>query len=100
MNDIRISNGTGLPFADAKTQTQTKNSSTSAFSDTLRNAINDVNKFQQDANQTLINFQTGNSGSLHETMIALEKADISFRTMLQVRNKLLEAYQEIMRIQV
>ena len=39
-------------------------------------------------------------GDLQETMIALEKADVSFRLMMQIRNKVLDAYQEIMRMQV
>jgi flagellar hook-basal body complex protein FliE len=38
--------------------------------------------------------------SLHDTMIAMEQADVSFRLMMQVRNKIVDAYQEIMRIQV
>jgi len=42
----------------------------------------------------------GESKNLHETMIAMEKADISFRLMMGVRNKIIEAYQEIMRMQV
>ncbi|MGO9212512.1 MAG: flagellar hook-basal body complex protein FliE [Syntrophales bacterium] len=42
----------------------------------------------------------GNSGSIHDAVIALEKADLSFRKMIQVRNKILEAYQEVMRMQV
>jgi len=40
------------------------------------------------------------SGSIHEAMIALEKANISFRVMMTVRNKIMDAYQEIMRMQV
>jgi len=37
---------------------------------------------------------------LHDTMLALEKADLSFRLMMQVRNKIVEAYQEVIRMQV
>ena len=70
------------------------------FSEALRHAVSDVDKQQQLADKAIQNVQTGQNGSLHEAMIALEKADISFRTMLQVRNKVLEAYQEIMRMQV
>ena len=81
-------------------KTQTQDTPLSGFSDALRHAVNDVNRLQQDADKAIINVQTGNTGSLHEAIIALEKADISFRTMLQVRNKLIEAYQEIMRMQV
>ena len=43
---------------------------------------------------------TGDKASLHDTMIAMEQADVSFRLMMQVRNKIVEAYQEILRMQV
>ena len=43
---------------------------------------------------------TGGPTSLHDTMLALEKADLSFRLMMQDRNKIVEAYQEIVRMQV
>ena len=59
-----------------------------------------INSLQHQADQAIAKVQLGNTGSIHEAMIALEKADISFRTMMQVRNKILEAYQEIMRMQV
>ena len=43
---------------------------------------------------------TGRSHNIHETMIALDKADVSFRMLTKVRNKAVEAYQEIMRMQI
>lgn len=71
-----------------------------SFGNVLKDAVNDVNKMQVQADQSIAKMQVQETGSLHEVMIALEKADISFRTMLQVRNKALEAYQEIMRMSV
>jgi flagellar hook-basal body complex protein FliE len=68
-----------------------------SFSDVLQNAITDVNSDQVKAEQSMQNYITGKETSLHGTMLALEKADISFRMMMQVRNKLLDAYNEIMR---
>ncbi len=70
------------------------------FGKALTDAIRDVNRLQMEADQAIRNLEVGKTGSLHEAMIALEKADISFRAMMQVRNKILEAYQEIMRMQV
>lgn len=99
MDKIQISNS--ARFAELTTQ-QTQKDSTpiSSFTDALHKAVNDVDKLQHEADQAVTSAQTGGTGSLHEAMIALEKADISFRTMLQVRNKVIEAYQEIMRTQV
>ncbi|MBE0558959.1 MAG: flagellar hook-basal body complex protein FliE [Proteobacteria bacterium] len=70
------------------------------FGTILEGMIKDVHNLQTEANQQIMKVQTEESGSIHEVMIAMEKADISFRTMMQVRNKLLEAYQEVMRLQV
>jgi flagellar hook-basal body complex protein FliE len=52
----------------------------------------------EEADQMAENFAVGKGESLHGTIIAAEKADLSFRFLLQIRNKLLEAYQEIMRM--
>jgi flagellar hook-basal body complex protein FliE len=47
-----------------------------------------------------MNVELGKSGSIQDAVIALEKADLSFRKMVHVRNKIIEAYQEVMRMQV
>ena len=70
------------------------------FGAIFERAVKDVSTLQSEANQAITKVQTAESGSIHEAMIAMEKADIAFRTMMQVRNKLLEAYQEVMRLQV
>ena len=59
-----------------------------------------MNDLQQKADQAIQQLVGEGKGDLQETMIALEKADVSFRLMMQIRNKVLEAYQEIMRMQV
>jgi len=71
-----------------------------SFGKVLKSKIEEINKLQLDADNAIAKVELSDSGSIHEAMIALEKADISFKTMLQVRNKILEAYQEVMRIQV
>ena len=71
-----------------------------AFGDMLKQAVTEINQLQNSADKAITGVQLGQSGSIHEAMIALEKADISFRAMMQVRNKILEAYQEVMRMQV
>jgi len=71
-----------------------------AFGDMLKQAVAEINQLQNNADKAITGVQLGQSGSIHEAMIALEKADISFRAMMQVRNKILDAYQEIMRMQV
>ncbi len=70
------------------------------FSRALQSAVAQVNENQLVADRAVENFQIGESRNLHEVMISVEKADISLRMMVQVRNKVIEAYQEIMRMQV
>lgn len=71
------------------------------FSDTLKTAIDKVNDVQQTAGQLSKDFVSGESETdLHEVMVSLQKANVSFQSMVQVRNKLVTAYQEIMNMQV
>lgn len=99
MNEIRFDKGLTLPEAPAGS-TASGASPAGGFSEALRTAVGDVSRLQSSADQAILDVQTGKTGHLHEAMIALEKADIAFRTMLQVRNKMIEAYQEVMRMQV
>lgn len=83
----------------ARPSVSEKNSGAS-FSDTLKDAIQSVNQLQKDSDVKTQNLATGKSENLHETMIAAEKADIALRLMVQVRNKIIDAYQEVMKMQV
>ncbi|ANO51045.1 flagellar hook-basal body complex protein FliE [Woeseia oceani] len=73
----------------------------SGFGDLLKNAITEVNSTQQTSAAMKQAFETGaTDASLAEVMIASQKADLSFRAMTEVRNKLVNAYQEIMNMPV
>jgi len=69
------------------------------FMETLRGAMDQVEELQGDANAKTAALLEGNSMDLHSAMIAVEKADLSFQLMMQVRNKIVSAYQEIARMQ-
>ena len=71
-----------------------------SFADTLKDAVQSVNQMQQTSDQKMEAIATGRSRNIADTMIAAEKADIAFKLMVQVRNKIIEAYQEIMKMQV
>jgi flagellar hook-basal body complex protein FliE len=73
---------------------------TSSFSSLLSGMVQDVNAKQNAAGQALHDLQTGQNVSLHQVMIANEEASVSFQLMVEVRNRLLDAYQEVMRTQV
>jgi len=71
-----------------------------SFSDVLKQAISDLQQLQRTSAYNNYLLATGQAESLHKVMIDAEKADIALQFTLQVRNKLLEAYQEIMRMQI
>jgi len=70
------------------------------FGELLKDAVLAVNQAQQSAEAAARSLASGQSRDVTQTMIAVEKANVTFQLMLQVRNRLLEAYQEVMRIQV
>jgi len=69
------------------------------FGDFLKESLKDVNNLQNEADKAIVDLAKGEVKDVHQTMIALKKADLSFKLMMQVRNKILEAYQEVMRQQ-
>lgn len=71
-----------------------------AFKTLLKHSMEEVNQLQHEADRSIEQLVAGESKNLHDTMIAMEKANISFRLMMEVRNKIIEAYHEVMRMQV
>ena len=71
-----------------------------SFAETLTESLDKVNDLQKEADVAIEDFATGKTRNIHETMIAVNKADLAFRLTMQVRNKIVEAYQEVMRTQV
>jgi len=71
-----------------------------SFGSVLREAIAQVNDLQNQSGKEIENFLTGEGEDLHKTVLAVQKADLAFQMMLAVRNKVVDAYQEIMRIQL
>ncbi len=70
------------------------------FADMLKKSVEKVNTLQNQADVAIDDLVLGNNKDIVQTMIAVEKADISFRLMMQVRNKIIQAYEEVMRMQV
>lgn len=70
------------------------------FSDILRHSIDQVNNYQVQADTAIKELIAGRNKNIHETMLTIERADTSLKMMMQVRNKILDAYKEIMRMQV
>ena len=71
-----------------------------SFATLLQQSLERVNGLQHDADAAARAFALGQAPSVHDTMIAMEKADLALRLTTKVRNKVVEAYQDIMRMQV
>lgn len=77
-----------------------KQNPTTGFSQLMEEMVGKVGEMQNDADRAIQQLATGQGKGLHEVMLAVEKASISFQMLTQVRNKAVEAYQEIMRMPV
>ncbi|OPY63290.1 MAG: Flagellar hook-basal body complex protein FliE [Syntrophorhabdaceae bacterium PtaU1.Bin034] len=71
-----------------------------SFSDVLKESISKVTELEKEANQQAEKLAKMENQDIHNTMIAAEKADLSFQLMMQIRNKIITAYEEIMKIPV
>lgn len=72
----------------------------SSFGDVFQSAVNDVDALQNSADQQVANLlQGGGNADIGKTMVSVEKADVGFQLMMQVRNKVVSAYQEMEKMQ-
>lgn len=95
MDEIRI----GSSFQSWSLQKeQVERSRSGNFEDILNDAMNKINQVQRDAELAIRELASG--GDMTQAMISIEKADLSFQMMVEIRNRLLNAYEEIMRMQV
>ncbi len=83
------------PQDGARTQKQGK-----SFGSVLKKAVEEVNSLQIKADESIEMLATGEVTDVHEVMIAVNKANIAMELMLEIRNKIADAYQEIMRMPV
>jgi flagellar hook-basal body complex protein FliE len=70
-----------------------------SFSSVLSNAVHSVDQLHASAASQVSNLLRGGGGDLNEVMVAVEKADVAFQLMMQVRNKIVNAYQDIEKMQ-
>ncbi|HXH62206.1 MAG TPA: flagellar hook-basal body complex protein FliE [Fimbriimonadaceae bacterium] len=87
-------------IAQQTTKTQDADGKPDDFGKMLMDVIKEVNSSQQKASDMQDAFMTGQNVELHELMISMERAGLAMELTLQVRNKILESYQEISRMQV
>jgi len=101
MNEVTFQNALqpldgNVPDNAAKTG---KTQHPESFGDLLSRSMDDVNQLKVEADEAVENLVAGKRKDIHSTMIALEKADVAFQLLMQVRNKIISAYETIMRMQ-
>ena len=101
MDQIKAITIPTVPFVDNATASQTTaGAHGTPFVNSLQQAISKVNDLQLEASQATEALMTGQTQNIHQTMVALQEADVSFQLMMQIRNKLVTAYEEIQRMQI
>ncbi|MCB1045896.1 MAG: flagellar hook-basal body complex protein FliE [Calditrichaeota bacterium] len=96
---IRASSG-GLETQGLPRLRETGPGNGPSFGDTLKDVVHGVNEQQVSANDMALRFMAGEVEHVHDAMLALQKARTSFSFLVEVRNKLLDGYKEIMRMQI
>lgn len=88
------------PISSGDSAVQGSEKSAGGFGSLMKDAIESLEGSQKGADEEISRAVTGESTDLHKTIISLQSADLKFQLGLQVRNKLLGAYEEVMRMQV
>ncbi len=97
MKDITLLNHISSLADPSSKQT---NNVGSGFTDILKDVVAETSKEQIASDKAIEKLNTGEAKNIHEVMISMEKADISMRLLVQMRNKIVDAYKEVMRMQV
>ncbi|MBF0541059.1 MAG: flagellar hook-basal body complex protein FliE [Nitrospirae bacterium] len=97
MVDMKINGGSSLSQSNLLSKTE-KPEAKGSFDADLSEAINKVSEVAKEADNAVTELST--NGDVSKAVISMEKADMSFQLMVEVRNKLLNAYEEVMRMQV
>lgn len=107
MNISRVSETSGVDPLQAirpnEARLNTKKpaeTSATSFVDVVKNAVMEANDQQSHADEAMKQLVTGNVDNIHDVVLSVAKADLSFRFLMEVRNKVTEAYQEISRMQL
>jgi flagellar hook-basal body complex protein FliE len=95
MDVLKIQN---LPQAAAGINGKVQQNDNAEFGKIIKGAIEKVDRLEKNADQSVVDLLQGKA-SIHETMIALQKADMSMQLLLNIRNKVIESYQNIMHMQ-
>jgi flagellar hook-basal body complex protein FliE len=99
MSNVSISSIPNFQVPELPSLGGTSGADSGSFASVLSNAVQSVDKLNDSAASQVSNLVQGGGGDINSVMIAVEKADVSFQLMMQVRNKIVSAYQDIEKMQ-
>ncbi len=97
---MKIDQITFKPQVDEKDRAQKDARIEDSFSEILKKSLDEVNELQNKADSSIKSIAEGKIDNIQDAVIAIEKADLSLKLVTEIRNKAIEAYKEIMRMQV
>ena len=100
MNNIKNISSLGSTADLLKGKTAIKSTGGEAFAQQLKSALNEVNEIQEEKEVAVADLATGQVKDLHQAAIAIDKAELNMKLMLEIRNKALNAYKELGRTQL
>jgi flagellar hook-basal body complex protein FliE len=100
MKEIHIDSSTRLSTLQFSPKAAEGGVPAESFGEAVQAALTDLSRLQQQSDLAVEHMLSGRKVDVHQTMVALEKASVSFQLIMQVRNKIVSAYEEIMRMQL
>ena len=89
-----------LPATEAKGSTEAKGATRASFGELLADGLGKVNAQHAEADHAAEQLAVGQASSVHDVVLSVAKADLAFRMVLEIRNRLIESYQEVRRMQI
>lgn len=100
INPIKLDPGLNMKLSPMQGFEEIKNENISNFKDLLKSALDKVSSMQSKADDAVISLASGEPIDIHDVMVNMEQANIAMQLTMQIRNKLVDAYQEILRMQI
>lgn len=100
VKEVASSDGLGVVRNELGSVSSVGSDPSATFTEAIKKAVSEVNNLSNEADKLAINLASGDVEDVHKAMIAMQKAKLALDFTIQVRNKVIEAYQEIMRMQV
>jgi flagellar hook-basal body complex protein FliE len=100
VHSTALGTGAGSALVSAPAAAPARPANGGSFGQVIQQFVADTNAQQIQADQSVQKLVTGQTDGIHETMLAMAKADLSFRLFVEVQSKVVEAYQDVMRMQM